>query len=356
MGSTNKEVLGITIVDGRRVYDLVRVSQVRTFVLNRIESLLDGNKDCDPVYCFVKPEPHKKKKLEEGRVRLISGVSLLDSLIDRMLFQDLTNAMQRKVGDTPIAIGWNPIQGSQLFYQKLGHHDEYFSKDISHHDWSLQYWAFQMLKKVLLACVVDAPSWYKILVNMRFECLFGYGVQWEFQDGHRIIQQLDGIMKSGCFLTLWGNSIIQLLIHFIALFRLLMSGAINMELFELLLKLSWFVGDDSIHKMPRDLVDAYLQTFSDLGFTVRSEFSQIPEFVGFIICKYHHLPAYRDKHAFRLQHLVLDDEIAEATLRSYQLLYANDREALAAIRSLVRKRNIPGAYITDAKLVTMQNV
>ena len=40
---------------------------------------------CDPIRVFVKNEPHSSKKLEEGRVRLIMSVSIVDQLVERVL-------------------------------------------------------------------------------------------------------------------------------------------------------------------------------------------------------------------------------------------------------------------------------
>lgn len=48
------------------------------------------NNLCDPVRVFVKQEPHKLSKLLQKRFRLISSVSLVDSLEERVLYQRRT--------------------------------------------------------------------------------------------------------------------------------------------------------------------------------------------------------------------------------------------------------------------------
>jgi len=52
----------------------------------------------DVVKVFVKNEPHKKSKLEEGRVRLIFSVSLIDNVIARLLFES-QNHSEKSVWD-----------------------------------------------------------------------------------------------------------------------------------------------------------------------------------------------------------------------------------------------------------------
>lgn len=81
LGTTNREVFKY---DGEN-YDPERVSLVRLAVWDRFNNLVSGNLQCDPIKVFVKQEPHKRKKLDEGRLRLISSVSLIDTIIDRIL-------------------------------------------------------------------------------------------------------------------------------------------------------------------------------------------------------------------------------------------------------------------------------
>lgn len=65
----------------------------------------------DPIRLFIKPEPHKEKKLVEGRYRLISSVSVVDQIIDHMLFGEMNQKMIQKWHSIPNKAGWSPVNG-----------------------------------------------------------------------------------------------------------------------------------------------------------------------------------------------------------------------------------------------------
>lgn len=340
LGTTNREVFQYD--PETQTISQERFLLVYGTLVERINSLFDSVIS-DPIYTFIKPEPHKLTKIQEGRYRIISGVSLIDNLVDRILFQKLVEKIMENLGRHPIAVGWNPIVGSQTFYAVMGHHDQYLSLDKSHWDWSVHPWLIEAVKKVLKGLVPLAPSWWSFLVDQRFEALFGCPT-WEFQDGSSIIQRQPGIMKSGCYMTIWINSIAQLLIHnYVSSLLFIPKTPI------------WVLGDDTIQVLDADLISPYLQQLRVLGFSVRFELTTIPEFCGFHIHRYYHVPSYIDKHSFLLRHLSRDPEIAESTLRSYQLLYCNDKKTLAKIREIVLRRNLPRALFSDDLMAMIQN-
>jgi len=160
----------------------------------------------DPVYVFIKDEPHKAEKMETGRLRLISSVSLLDSLVERVLF-----SWQNK---KEIAL-WDYLP----FKPGMGHHDEgkkklydYFCKcqaegpiastDISGWDWSVRQWLMDAERDYRLRTGCNTGGWAR-LVRSYFHCnarcvfVSGDGTCFE-QDG--------GIQKSGSYITSSGNS------------------------------------------------------------------------------------------------------------------------------------------------------
>lgn len=341
LGTTNAQVF-CWEPDTRQI-SKERFLMVHELLINRIHQLLDGYIDCDNIYTFVKNEPHKIKKIAEGRLRLISGVSLLDTLIDRILFQRIVQAIQDNVGNTPIAVGWNPVVGAQLFYHHMGHHNQYLSVDKSHWDWSVHSWLLEAVKKFFKSTMLYAPNWWLKLVDARFRCLFEHPI-WEFQDGSTIQQRVPGIMKSGCYLTLMLNSVCQVILHNYV--------SVQMRIPQTPF---WTLGDDTIQVLEEGLINDYLDNLSVLGFEVRYELSRIPEFVGFHIPPYHHVPAYRNKHCFMLKHLTCDEDDATATLLSYQLMYCNVPEVLAEVRRLIRKRCLDRAFFDDYQMAIIQH-
>lgn len=330
LGTTNREILK---VDENGAYDLERLRMVVGVVKQRWMNL-DSS---DPIYAFVKPEPHKAKKIAEGRLRLISGISLIDSLIDRLLFMKWTKLMMVNLTNTPIVIGWTPINAVQFHYMMGGQHSKYLDVDKSAWDWSLKPWILEMVKQVLCG-LTSAPSWWVERVNKRFEFLFDSPI-WKFQDGTIIKQQLPGIMKSGCYMTIWINSIGQLLLHHLAMAR---SGiAMHTPL---------VVGDDTTQPYYDEDIQSYLQEIINLGFVIKPTVGPVAEFCGFKFPGFKSLPAYKSKHQFLLRHLTLDDDIAVQTLQSYQLLYYNDKHALNKIRTLALSRGLPQAVVPDSVL------
>lgn len=107
-GTTNKIALGMYVDElGNRRYDTFRVSALEFMVRERWNALGKS----DPLKVFVKQEPHKMAKIQEGRYRLISAVSLVDTMIDRILFRTMWAKALSKPLRTPSAVGWVPLSG-----------------------------------------------------------------------------------------------------------------------------------------------------------------------------------------------------------------------------------------------------
>lgn len=329
-GSTNRQVFN---VDMSGSYDLERLLLIRDLVWDRFEELAES----DPIYAFGKPEPHKINKIREGRYRIISAVSLLDSLCDRLLFMPLLTKIKKSITNTPVAVGWSPIFPVPFHHMMGGHHDSYLAIDKSSWDWTVQPWLLDAVKGVLLE-MVSAPSWWRSHVSKRFQHLFGNPV-WKFQDGVEIVQAEPGIMKSGCYLTIWINSISQLILHHLAV------GMLSIEPGKILA-----LGDDTIQVLSPEHDNRYVETLSNMGFTIKSHRTKVPEFCGFHFHKFKFVPAYGPKHQFLLRHLTEDPEEAKQVLQSYQLLYMHDERKLKAIRKLASELGLSDAYVSDQRL------
>ncbi|QBF54044.1 P2 [Zucchini aphid-borne yellows virus] len=214
---------------------------------------------CDPIRLFVKGEPHKQSKLDEGRYRLIMSVSLVDQLVARVLFQnqnkreialwraipskpgfglstdeqvlDFTESLARQVGTNPadVVANWS----------------RYLTPtDCSGFDWSVAEWMLLDDMEVRNRLTLDlTPAlkrlrscWVKCIANSVF-CL---------SDGTLLEQTTPGVQKSGSYNTSSSNSRIRVMAAYHA-------GA------------DWAIamGDDALESNPADL-EAYKQ----LGFKV----------------------------------------------------------------------------------------
>jgi hypothetical protein len=339
LGSVNKDVFKYK--DG--VFDLERLRVIYWAVRSRFNDILEGQGGADNLYVFVKPEPTKISKIKEGRLRLIAGVSLIDSLVDRILMRHIVKKIQDGLGTHPIAVGWSPVVGSHTFHALMGNHDSWFSSDKSHWDWSLQKWHLDAILTIFKLMVKDPPAWWLKAIEFRFKALFEEPI-WEFQDGMRIVQKEPGIMKSGCYLTIWLNSIGQIFLHHLASIQLDIPLDYPFQC----------LGDDTIQYLPEEYEQAYDDAMKSYGFTTRTQRTKIPEFVGFHIHRHFHVPAYLSKHVFLLRHLDLDADMAASVLASYQLMYANHPTMIKHVRDLIRKRNLPQAFVSDVNLNRIQ--
>lgn len=63
----------------------IQFSHFVEMVATRIDEL-QTRPSCDPVRVFIKEEPASKNKRETGALRLISSVSIVDTVVHRLLF------------------------------------------------------------------------------------------------------------------------------------------------------------------------------------------------------------------------------------------------------------------------------
>lgn len=289
-----------------------------------------GKHVADDINLFIKDEPHKLSKIAEGRLRLISGVSLIDSIIDKMLFGDLFMESLKHVGSTPGLVGWQPyFGGSRLLLDKFPHGT--VSVDKSAWDWSVPDWMIDIFLEFILELLGDVPPYVKELVTIRFKLLFEDAV---FSDGFlRSRQTGKGIMKSGCYLTLLLNTVGQVLLHLVVCRINGWCPKIGMV---------WAFGDDTIQDDVYPL-EKYVKTVSDLGFVPKVERAKHIEFVGFLMDSERVIPSYWRKHLFVLKYL--DEQVAAETLRSYQVLYYAVPGMLNIIHGEMRRR-VPGDILS----------
>lgn len=308
LGSTNGEVFRYTPETGA---DPDRVQIVREAVLQRMRMMLDGTLVSDPLCVFVKPEPHTRRKLEQGRLRLISAVSLVDTLIDRVLLGWMQRNALQNIGATPCLTGWSPMGGGWKYLYKRFVGKPTMCLDKSSWDWTVQPYLVEMWLEFVLGIAVEHPQWWRTLVTGRFKCLFDEA-RFEFKDKTVATQNSPGIMKSGCLLTLLLNSVGQSLLHYLAMGRLGLNPLFNQPV---------CVGDDTVQETVEPL-EEYVQQIENLGAKVKGfKVRNWVEFCGFAFANGTCVPAYWQKHLFKLKYANLED-----CLESYQMIYANEPE------------------------------
>jgi len=224
-GPSIADVLGLLGVEGGPLYNAVlsRLRYLAKFTPSEFKkkhptgwSLLEAGA-CDAVKLFIKSEPHHKRKALVKKWRLIFNLSLIDQLVDRMLFA----AMQRgdlalwPLSDTQVGIGFSHDQTIAFLShlkEVIADDWETLEGDFSGWDWSLvlqdfEFDAHATLDRYESSGDEKGDEQFVNAVMNRYWCVANKVVA--FSDGHYRDMSQDtapGVMPSGWFLTAFTNS------------------------------------------------------------------------------------------------------------------------------------------------------
>lgn len=317
-GSTIGVALGYTPETG---FNQSRVAILKSMVRFRYDQLLSGQLISDPLNVFIKPEAHKIDKLRRERYRLISAVSLVDTMIDRVVFGPLQKRLLNTVFSTPCLVGWVPVSGGHHALRARFRHKKVLAVDKTAWDWTVKDWLVKGWAWFIRDMAVDPPPWWLLLVQARFAMLFRY-CEFEFKDGSRVRQPGWGIMKSGCLLTLQLNSVGQSLFHYLAMMRMRRSPFDCQPI---------CFGDDSIQELGFS-VPEYIAHLELLGCLpkIESEGEEF-DFVGWSFKRdWRIFPSYKRKHIFNI--LYGDEKTKYELLDALQYYYPHDLDMLRFIQ------------------------
>lgn len=282
------------------VIDEGRKLEVYNMVLRRLEK-----RDSDPIRLFIKPEPHKKKKLEEGRFRLISSVSVVDQIIDQMVFGQQNENFLNAYHYTPVKVGWGWMKGGWREVPRAG----MMACDKSSWDWTVSSWLVELELRVRENLIVSRQKdYWRDLARWRYRQLF---IENTFVTSGGLVFRVKepGLMKSGCVNTIVSNSLMQIILHSRVLREL---GRPPQSL--------WAMGDDTL-QTALPYAREYVNTLSQ--YCILKECNQVSEFAGFKWEGSSIEPLYRAKHAFQILHVNPKD--FDVFALSYNLLYWRSR-------------------------------
>lgn len=192
-------------------------SRVRLLATTSVESLramsavdLVQNGFVDPIRVFVKNEPHPLSKLEEGRVRLIHSVSLVDQLVERVLFSKQNQLELACFTLIPSKSGMgisNQLQRQTVVAMRPKSSGSPFSSDVSGWDFSVSgdELDFDAQLRVELGSMEGTPGREAVLNRVRCLALAVF----QFSDGSMIAQTVGRWQKSGSYNTSSSNSRIR---------------------------------------------------------------------------------------------------------------------------------------------------
>lgn len=292
--ATNGDMLGCK----QGVIDESRKAMVWRLVTDRIIE-----KTTDPIRLFVKPEPHKVTKIKSHRYRLISSVSLIDQIIDHMLFGSMNQKMIDNYIDLPSKVGWSPYVGGW----KIVPAGRMFATDKSAWDWTVQGWLVEAEFSVrcgLMRRDINYEYW-RDLASWRYSVLYRDAL-FVTSNGLLLRQKWPGVVKSGCVNTIATNSIMQVILHHVVCSNM---GEHPRPI--------WSMGDDTL-QYPQEDMEKYCQYLGQ--YCKLKEYQQVTEFAGNRFSPGGKVdPLYFGKHCYNLLHV--DPEVAHQLGFSYMLLY-----------------------------------
>lgn len=262
----------------------------------------------DPIRLFIKPEPHSEKKISNGRYRLISSVSIIDQIIDAMLFGDMNQKMIDNWPLLPTRVGWSPYYGG---WKNLPYSTNQMAIDKSGWDWTVQPWLIEVVLDMRKRLCRNSTQQWEELATWRYCELFRQPTF--ITSGGLLLRQLKpGVMKSGCYNTLIDNSIMQTVLHA----QVCTEMGIPMG-FQITM------GDDTLQDQ---LEGPVLQRYLD----IMGQYCNVKicesrmDFCGFNFNINGRVePLYKGKHAYKMLHM--DNDIVQSMADSYTLMYHRSR-------------------------------
>lgn len=239
------------------------VDSVVRLVQDRLDRLAAGEKAADPVRIFIKREPHDVGKAANKRWRMIWNVSLIDQIIDSLLWQaeiDVEILRHKKIPSKP---GWTPLKGGMnyLFEDMYRVGAKYGTADKSSWDFTVPGWMlwWDMECRFRLCNNYKPDAEWVNVAKTRFHAL--YGGEIIFSNGWIYQQTHECILRSGSKVTISTNSRCQVLL------KLLCFADIGKEFDEEDDRLNT-MGDDSIERLSISS-DLYANTIRKFGFIVK---------------------------------------------------------------------------------------
>lgn len=201
----------------------------------------------DPVKVFVKQEPHKSTKIEEGRVRLICSVSIVDNIIAKLLCSLQNNIEIAHNDRLPVKPGMglhdDGLRALNNYVRRSFRGTQPAEGDVKGWDWSVQEWDFTMDCERRVSLADAEGTVFEKLLQAHFYCMARK--VFVLSDGTMHEQQFPGIMPSGWYNTSSSNSAMRCMNHYMLSVELGFAPKIIA------------MGDDSVESNFQGALEAY---------------------------------------------------------------------------------------------------
>lgn len=171
-----------------------------------------------PLLCrvFLKSEPHKKKKIESGMLRIIAGFPLHKTIKHIAIFQSINKLLVEKWSDVPVKFAYSPlVPGSNkhlrdVFKSKTVWESDKTNWDFNMFDKYFKYFAEFVVNMAVKPVNMSQRSFEEYLRDVREAVDEVSKAQYVLSNGNIYKSTFPGIQKSGWFNTITSNSISQL--------------------------------------------------------------------------------------------------------------------------------------------------
>lgn len=255
---------------------------------------------------FIKQEPHKKAKAQEGRWRLIMAFPLNFQVFWHLLFDYQNDLEIRFATSIPSQQGiWfhgGAWRNHMARWKQAGYD---VGLDKSAWDWTFPKWLldWDLQFRFRMGRGYGMSEWLRH-ASRQWELAFGKGARFITTGGVLLEQEVPGIMKSGSVVTISSNSHAQAMLHILVC----LDEGVSVEPFPAC------CGDDTLQRLDQASVDGYKK----YGVVVKSA-SEGLEFMGHEFLSTGPAPLYMEKHFNRFLHI--DEKFVADYLESMARLY-----------------------------------
>ena len=240
LNSISTEIGKLALAEREFLIDVVcyRVHILAKANLGEIPVQLVEGGFADMVRLFVKNEPHANKKKLSKRWRLISSMSLVDQIIDKLLYSDQNKveiSLWEHLPSCP-GIGFEDADLVKFHDRVLksagGDYNNIGAGDVQGFDWSVREWELMDEALVRVALANAFGTVFDTLVTNRTTCVCRSLFATEDGDVYAQTSGHYGVQKSGTVNTSSGNSRIRVM-------------------------LAWLIGADWAYAMGDDCLEQY---------------------------------------------------------------------------------------------------
>lgn len=207
----------------------------------------------DVVSPFIKDEPHPPRKAEVGAWRIVQCVSLIDQLVERVIYERPVFSIKSQYprSDAVVGIGFTDVDTKEFHAIARSMGPSMVATDVSGWDRSLgEGWVLEAAEAIIRSADIPNSAWENCVRN------HAYGITRPVfivpdKEGHSLVTRNEpGGMLSGSYLTTTFNTLARLDVANAA-------GALMAKA----------AGDDCLELFPPNY--DYVQEYADIGFTIR---------------------------------------------------------------------------------------